>query len=196
MAEQPNGRHGPWFLSSRGEQLWPLDMRASDIHIEDIAHSLSLLCRFNGHCRDFYSVAQHSVLVSDVVPEEFALCGLMHDATEAYCGDLVRPIKKAIPMFEVLERDIWAAIAARFELPLDLPDAVKAADCRMLQTERRDLLVAHSWPWTFEQIANGEVDPYPFRVEPWSPQEAADRFLASYAVFGATVRYRDEGATG
>ena len=83
-------RKGDWFLTYTGRQFWPLDPRPEDICIRDIAHHLSLCCRFNGACRVHYSVAQHSVMVANILPAPLRFWGLMHDATEAYVGDMVR----------------------------------------------------------------------------------------------------------
>lgn len=172
---------GPWFLSSKGAQIYPFDLRPHEVDIEDIAHSLSRLCRFNGHCRHFYSVAQHSVYVAVHLPLELSFLGLMHDATEAYCGDLVRPIKRAIPMFQEIEDRIWGAIAVRFNLPIKLPAAVKEADSRALQSERRDLLAAHPWPWTIDQCAGGEtIQPYAQKIVPLRPGLAEEYFLNAF----------------
>ena len=92
-------------MTYTGRQFFPLTPRQEDIDIEDIAHSLSRLCRFNGHCKSFYSVAEHSYRISYIVPPEFALWGLLHDAGEAYLSDLPRPIKHQIPEFiEIEER--------------------------------------------------------------------------------------------
>jgi 5'-deoxynucleotidase YfbR-like HD superfamily hydrolase len=119
-----------------------LSPRVEDIWIDDIAHSLANLCRFGGHCRQFYSVAQHSVLVSRLVPLHLAFVGLMHDATEAYVGDMVRPLKYSLPQFLEIEDAIWRLIARRFDLPLHLPAEVKEADDIALVTERRDLIIS------------------------------------------------------
>lgn len=174
-------RLGSWFLSVSGRQLWPFDLRPEDIEIEEIAHSLSHLCRFNGHCREFYSVAQHSLIVSTVLPDEHKLCGLLHDATEAYCGDLVRPIKRRLPAFAEMEAGIWLAVAARFGLPTEMPPAIKEADSRALQTERRDLLAPHRWRWTEDHVEGGDVTrPYDFSIDPLPPALARQEFLREF----------------
>lgn len=180
VANAAGTRRGDWFLSFKGRQLWPCDLRPEEIDIEEVAHGLSLICRFGAQCRLFYSVAQHSVLVAEQLPRRLRLCGLLHDATEAYLGDMIRPLKR-LPQFAGyvdLERRAWAAIAARFDLPAEMPPEVKEADNRMLITERRDLLPAHPWPWKEDERG---FEPYPFIIEPWSPVEARAQFLAEFA---------------
>src|SRR5690242_11754504 len=88
-------RRGDWMQTYTGRRFWPLDPRVDDIDIGDIAHHLSLVCRFAGACREFYSVAQHCVGVSYVCDPKDALWGLLHDAAEAYVGDMVRPLKRS-----------------------------------------------------------------------------------------------------
>lgn len=178
---------GEWFLSAKGRQLYPFDMRPEDVDIEEIAHALSMLCRFNGHCREFYSVAQHSVLVAQALPPELALAGLLHDATEAYCGDMIRPLKRSMPAYREVEDRIWAVIAQRFGLPQDLPPEVKEADNRMLQTERRDLLAPHRWRWMEDQIADGTALPYEPVITPQSPTQARVIFLYNFRKFSPVV---------
>jgi len=134
-----------------GSAFFPLDARPEEIGIETIARALSRMCRYNGQLRDdveFYSVAQHSVWVSHHVPAKDALCALLHDATEAYIGDMIRPLKKAMPEFVEIEERLWGAIATRFGLPAEMPESVKLADNVALATEKRDLLAkeqAISW---------------------------------------------------
>ena len=123
-----------------GKPFYPMDPRAEDVDIRDIAASLSKLCRFNGHCRAFYSVAQHSIHVSFLVPAEDALAGLLHDATEAYVGELMRPIKLMLPDFIEMENRIGAAIAERFGLDDLCPPSVKEADTRIVVNEKNALL--------------------------------------------------------
>lgn len=173
-------RAGDWFLSFKGRQLWPCDVRPEDLDIEEIAHGLSLICRFGGQCREFYSVAQHSVLVARHLPSELALCGLLHDAPEAYLGDIIRPLKRhsAMDGYGSLEAAAWISFAQRFGVPLIIPPEVKLADNRMLITERRDLLPNHPWPWKEDERA---IQPYESQIVPWAPPAARMEFLKAFA---------------
>lgn len=119
-----------------------LEPEKSPISIEDIAHALSLLCRFAGHCKEFYSVAEHSYRVSYVCPKEYALWGLMHDASEAYCVDVPRPLKHMPNMehYRAHEKRVQRAICGWFNMNPVEPPEVKAADMVLLVTEQRDLL--------------------------------------------------------
>lgn len=149
-----------------------LNPRPEDIDIRDIAHALSLQCRYGGHVERFYSVAQHSVLVSSLVPAEDALWGLLHDASEAYLVDLPRPVKHNTgigTVYREIEEKIMPAMAERFGLPWPEPPSIFIADNRLLFTEKRDLLKPGlEWGMAME--------PYPFRIEPWPPEVAESRF--------------------
>lgn len=131
-------RHGSFFTTFSGIKFYPLDPRPEEILIEDVAHALSLICRYGGHSRTFYSVAQHSCLVSDHLPDEFKFIGLMHDATEAYLGDMVRPLKKQMPEYCNIEDKLWLVIAEKWGLPQIIPDIVKRHDNMALVAEFRD----------------------------------------------------------
>ncbi len=104
------------------------DPTQDDIDIVDIAHSLSMLCRWNGHGTKFYSVAEHSVLVSYMVPHGLALQALLHDAAEAYLGDLITPVKDCFPEFKEIEDNFLGVILAKFGQMMELYSAVKDAD--------------------------------------------------------------------
>lgn len=124
-------RKGDWMQVASGRKFWPLDPRADEIDIEDIAHALSMLCRFGGHVQKFYSVAEHSVWCSYVVPPWHAMQALMHDATEAYCVDIPRPLKRGLSNYAEIEANIWSATCERFGLKPELHAEVKAADNAM-----------------------------------------------------------------
>jgi len=132
-------RLGNWIQTHSGHAYYPQDPRISDIFINDIAHALSMQCRFVGQCNRFYSVAEHSVHVSRLVPPEHQLAGLLHDATEAYLGDVSRPLKLVMPQYREIEALNWFVIAAKFGLDFELPQCVKDADAIMVFVERRTL---------------------------------------------------------
>lgn len=113
--------------------------RQSGFVIEDIAHGLSHTCRFAGQCRAFYSVAEHSVLVSEV-SVGFEMHGLLHDAAEAFVGDVPSPIKNLVPSYRAIEAEIQSAVFDRFNLALELPSAVKDADRAVLRAELEQVM--------------------------------------------------------
>lgn len=148
-------RRGDWIQTYSGRQFWPLDPRADEVDIDDIAHHLAMLCRFTGACRRFYSVAEHSVKVSYVATTQLTdkrlvLRALLHDAAEAYCNDIARPVKRNILGYDDIEQANQTAIFDRFGLPAadDEADAIiKQADNAMLLAEQRFIMTPceHSW---------------------------------------------------
>lgn len=108
-----------------------------EFDIEEIAHALSNICRYTGHVDTFYSVAEHSVLVSRLVPDKLALCGLLHDASEAFVGDVSSPLKKLLPEYQKIEDGVQEAIAKAFRLPYPFPKEIHEADKRMYWNERQ-----------------------------------------------------------
>lgn len=168
-------RFGNWMQTYTGRQFWPMDPRASEVHLDDIAHALAHTCRFGGHCERFYSVAEHSVLVSLVVPPELALLGLLHDATEAYVLDVPRPIKPYLQGYKEIEFGVWRAIAAKFGLPVEMPQAIKDADNAVLLAEAEQIMKVHPAPWSVP----GE--PAPVQVVGWHPERAARFFRLRFA---------------
>lgn len=164
-------RKGSWFLTSSGIPFYPLDPRPEEITISDIAHSLANVCRFGGHCDPFYSVAQHSIHVSKLVPRELALQALLHDAAEAYIGDMVRPLKLHMDQFQTAESRIWKVIAKKFDIPVELAPEVKIADNVALMTERRDVVIWTPHIWSIPEAPDPEL------IIPLPPGEAQEAFL-------------------
>lgn len=156
---------------------------SSSYTIADVAHALSNICRYTGHCHGFYSVAQHSVHVSRVVPPEDALAGLMHDAPEAFIGDVSKPLKILLPDYAEIERMVETSVLRRFGIETTLPKSVKLADVIMLRTEQRDIMKAESHVWSF---ANG-VSPLQEKIVPMPPEAARDLFLARFAELTGTA---------
>jgi len=153
----------------------PLDPQPEDIRVQDIAHALSLQPRFGGHTRRFYSIAQHSVLVSQLCPHENALWGLLHDASEAYLQDVVRPLKELAEFeaYRVTERRLQRCIVERFGLEPEQPASVTEADDWMLAVEYRDLMTPVTDPYIAEPPAHVTVS----ITQPWSPETAERKFL-------------------
>jgi hypothetical protein len=176
---QNNGapRIGDWIATYTGKAVFPMDLRAEDIDIIDIAHSLSLQCRFNGHCLRFYSVAEHSVLVSRWLLEEYghtaALCGLLHDATEAYLTDVPRPVKPFLHGYKEAELNAWYAVAARFGLDAVFAEGVHEADNRILFDEKaQNMGVGPDWSWAMEPLG--------VSLQFWTPEQAKAEFLKTF----------------
>lgn len=146
-----------WMQTNQGVQFYPYRCTPEMINIFDVAWALSNQPRYNGHLDKFYSVAEHSVYTSYLVEPHNALCALLHDATEAYIGDMPSPVKKGIPQFNDLEDYIWKnAIAPRFGLPHELPEDVKQADFDMLTWEYHELVKDHGYKW----ICSGSQKPF------------------------------------
>lgn len=114
-----------------GTYLNVFNIDPDKILIEDIAHGLSLQCRFSGHTKEFYSVAEHSIWVANMVPHEQRLAALLHDASEAYLTDMPKPIKELMPEYKQIENSLMTAIAQKFgfewPMSMELVDADKAA---------------------------------------------------------------------
>ncbi len=174
----PTVRHivGPTILLQSGEYFDFVDPEASAFTIGDIAHALSNLCRFTGQCSRFYSVAEHSVHASRQVEPEFAFEALMHDAAEAFVGDVSKPLKGLLRDYRVIEARVEAAIRRRFGLPLICSESVKRVDLAMLRTEQVQLMRNRDdWP-----ILQG-FEPYAITLPCWAPETARAMFLRRFA---------------
>ena len=161
------------------------DPRTSEFTIEHIASSLAKQCRFTGHTRDpdaIYSVAQHAVLCSYMVPPEFALQALHHDDAEFVMGDMNSPLKGSLRDFKVMETIVHAEVFHRLGLEPKLHHSVKYADHTLLLTEQRDV-----GPEPFELephlVAEG-LQPLTNVIRVWSIREARESFLARHHQLG------------
>lgn len=178
MTDNEEWVRGSWMQTYTGKQFWPMSPRVEDVDPEDIAHALGNLCRYNGHVHQFYSVAEHCVLMSHAVPQEYALWALLHDATEAYVGDMVRPLKQFMPDYVAAENNVMFVIAEKFGLPradifdVSLPGPVKDADNRILLTERATLMPNTTHTWAVDHL-----EPLPVKILGLSPAEAEGTYL-------------------
>lgn len=162
------------------KQFWFQNPTDEMIDIEDIAHALSNLCRYGGHCDRFYSVAEHSVLLSRKVWYDLgskqSLMALLHDAGEAYLVDMPRPIKQELSQYKELENKIQGAIHKKFGLEFPIPDWMKVYDNRMLHTERLQTMKSGiSW-------FSDSLEPLDIELEYWNPEYAKTQFLNRFSV--------------
>ncbi|RLM13348.1 hypothetical protein BIY27_10785 [Gibbsiella quercinecans] len=166
-----------WINTFTGKHFNYAKPTADSICIEDIAQALSHECRFAGHLPEFYSVAQHCVLVSQIVPEEFALEALLHDAHEAYCKDIPSPLKSLIPDYRGIENNIDFVIRNKYDLPFTISPIVKFSDLILLATERRDLDIDDGTPWP---ILAGIFPSDDIIVSPVNPMQARTMFMQRF----------------
>lgn len=172
--------HNDWIQTFSG---MPFDMRNFDpdnILIEDIAHAGALTCRFGGHCKKFYSVAQHAVLVSRRLPGHLKFAAIMHDSTESYLHDVTTPLKRMLPEYKKKELELQRVIEKKFGFAMDAFEdpVLKDVDFRMCVTEARDLFnrnMLKHWSRLFKKY-----EPYEERIEPWPPEEAEEMFLTEF----------------
>lgn len=168
----------PYIETYSGYRVYFNDIHKDIISIYDIAHSLSQICRFTGHTKEFYSVAQHSVLVADAqttLPEKRA--GLLHDASEAYVNDLPSPLKACVDLgdYKTLENRFHYAINQKYKVNDGMTPNIKKADLAALFTEKRDVLNKPSnWGW------GDDIEPFKDVIIPLPPKEAKALFLKRF----------------
>lgn len=165
----------PWIETYTGRHFYFLNPELNQIAIEDIAHSLAFTCRYTGHSNRFYSVAEHSVLVSYLASNPLA--GLLHDASEAYITDIASPIKPYLSNYKNLEDMLMGKIATRFGFDYPLDEDIKDCDNTQLKTEAKHLLRSGGHPW-----AHLYPTKRPHGITPncWSPEEAEKKFLERF----------------
>lgn len=175
-------RFGDWQTMASGRTVWPLDPRPEEIDIEDIAHHLARINRWGGATRDPYSVAQHSVMLAlyfelgDQRP--LTKWALLHDAAEAYLGDVVRPLKPFIPAYRRFEAQLERVIWTKFGLIGELPEAVKAADTAILGDERDQLFKTNA----HARLKRPGETGLGTKLCPWSPSRAEEAFLTAFRI--------------
>lgn len=168
---------GPWIQTYTGRRFHYADPQPEDIHVADIAQALSQLCRYAGHTRLFYSVAEHSVILARQFDDPLLrMIGLLHDATEAYCVDIPRPLKRMLPEYTAYEEGLWRVVADKFGLPSEIPQEIHDMDTRMLITER-PFLFNKPLPWPMYE----HVKPIDgVTIECLPPTAARSDFLATF----------------
>jgi uncharacterized protein len=179
MAEAPS----PAIQTFTGRRIDPFEPDPGEIVIDDIAQALGNQCRFGGHCRRFYSVAQHSCLLADLIAADGGgdveqLWALLHDASEAYLVDLPHPLKHRSDLgsaFKEFENALQAAILTRFGISGDPPLRMKEIDRALLAAEKL-ALTASGWEWPeLEGVVPAAVS-----IEPWSPERSTREFMRRF----------------
>ena len=163
------------ILLESGKFYSYLNPETNDWTIEDIALSLSNLCRYSGQVQKFYSIAQHSYLVSYAVDQAYALDGLLHDGIEAFMVDIPTPLKVLLPDYKALEKQHEAELFKRFGLEFPMNLAVHKADRELLCAEVRDMKAPNAH-WDF---CATDVSHIP-HIDPWTPYMARKMFLKRY----------------
>lgn len=181
MIDSNGNDHAKAYIGTyTGKQFFLLEPRPEDIDIVDIAHGLAMQCRWTGQCKFHYSIAQHSYYCSLLGPKEESFDRLMHDATEAYIGDMNRPLKhytEAGVAYRRQEAILQKAIAERFGFSVIEPESVKLADNSMLYVEKNQLLnlkFGEAENWERYDENNGII------IDRWQPEEAEELFLRKF----------------
>lgn len=168
----------PTIYTLNGSYFNFLDVKDNVVSVSTIAKALSNICRFNGQIEHFYSVAQHSVLVSHNVPEEHAMAALFHDAAEAYIGDVTKPLKALLPDYQQIEERVEKDIFQKLGLPWPLHPCIKQADLNLLATERRDLSDPDNTAGEWACLKG--TTPIEQYITPMHPHSAYLLFIARY----------------
>jgi len=170
-----------YIVTYSGRRFHYSEPRPEDVSLEDVALALSNICRYGGHTFRFYSVAQHSVLVSRWCDPEDALAGLLHDASEAYLWDCPSPLKRVPEMegYLELEARVQPAVARALGASGAIPPSVLRADERVYLAEVRDILPREQYAVRARQ--SGGTTPVPEHIVPLPPEAARAAFLARYA---------------
>ena len=176
----------PFITTFTGKQFYFNQLHTAIFDVIDIAHALSQLCRYNGHCSQFYSVAEHCCLIHDWIRQEYRhdihpghqkiikdhmRAGLFHDAVEAYTGDIVGPLLSLFPDFHQYSQQIEQKIAIDFQLEYPFPSIVKEADKRILVDEMSYLFTKDAIPW--DKLTKTKLG---VQIQCWKPEQAKQEF--------------------
>jgi len=176
-----NEYDGHWVNTYTGKHFHYLDPQPEEIDIIDIAHSLSLTCRYGGHCKQFYSVGDHSIRVAEIVPDELKLRALLHDAAEAYLTDLPRPIKYDIPEFRIRENVIQRNIEAKFGIKTSRPPLIPDPDKKLIKQADNVLLATEARDMMHDMVDWQELpDPLPEMILPMSSMAVENVFMMRF----------------
>jgi hypothetical protein len=168
----------PIIMTFSGNYFNLLYPEQNKILLEDIAHALANTCRFGGHCREFYSVSQHAVLVSHLAPKEFAWDALHHDDAEAFLGDIPTPLKQLLPEFKKIEHNLEQVIWKHYGISSVLNPAVKNADLQALMIERYSFMPLDDIAWDcFKDVTISEMMPEMIPLKALSPNDAKKLFI-------------------
>jgi hypothetical protein len=169
----------PYIQTVNGRAFDFTDMSDNVLDIYEIGTALSKLCRYTGHCNRFYSVAQHSILVSHLVPPEIALEGLLHDAAEAYLGDVSSPLKQLLPEYQQIESRVedWFIDTSQINIHIE---GVKKADLEALALEKLYLLPNRDDLWEVLQGVEVRMEHAPLLLCELTPEQAEHMFHARY----------------
>lgn len=172
---------GYWKETYTGAKFFLMDPRADEIVFEDVAHSLAYQCRYTGHCLEWYSVAEHCCLLSDYVRNKLKLGPhaqyfmLMHDSSEAYTGDISRPMKYGIPGLKASIAHIERIVLEAFEVPYPEPRWLKELDARMIVDERAQNMVDSGNDWNHDKF-----EALGIKLKFWEPVKAKAEFIKRY----------------
>lgn len=174
-----------YIVTYTGRKFHPLDPTSNAICLLDIAHALALTNRYGGHTKYPYSVAQHSILISRALLDygyEAAIWGLFHDATEAYLGDIVSPLKRSRNMdgYCEVEKELQRLIGDVFLLPQKIPSIVKVADKYIYFKEVKQLFSSRQLKNIQPEYSSGTTLFENLKIEPWDWQYAKDQFMVCY----------------
>jgi hypothetical protein len=184
LKKNPDLQSAATIQTYSGEMFDVFSVDPMKIHFKDLTHALSMLCRYGGHSRNFYSVAEHCFLIAEhfvnLGEYDLARAALLHDATEAYMGDVVRPIKLQMPLYRQVEDRLQMSIFMKFGIDPEMPPEVKEADLRICNDERSALMLPRPWSPDIDSLPYLDVE-----IKSWFPDRAEKNYVEMFGrLFG------------